>query len=250
MSAHGSGTLDATLGGGGDIALLAPALRARGVQPSTVHDSIFDVPARPMFRWGRSPFRMRGVVYRDSVARAERLLAARGTSVVDVLRAHGDPGLESFVTQRFSPIDWYDVYPSIHFAPLVAKACGVTLAQHTRESALLHAEWARQGFTSVILKLLSTETVATWLPRVSGWYHDYGAITSRVVGEGHVRGVRTGLPIFVVQGWTVIAMEFVEHVLAHAGAKAPRAHGLDVEPDGELHGCPLYRVHFEIRWSV
>jgi hypothetical protein len=216
---------------------------------ASIHDPLFDVPVRPMFRWGASPFHMRGAIYRDTITMAERLVAKRGRRLAEVLQQHGDPQLGSFMAQRFSPTDWYDIYPAIHFAPIVARASGITHAQHMRDSAVAHAEWALRGFTGVILKLLSSETVAMWLPRISAWYHDFGSIETRTVGERHVRGLRTGLPVFVVQGWSVLGMHFTEYVLAHSGAKEPRAHALDAEPDGTRDGCPLYRVTFEARWA-
>jgi hypothetical protein len=172
-----------------------------------------------MFRWGASPFHMRGFVYRDSIAMAERLLSQRGLTVGQVLRQQGDAALEAFLGQRFSATEWYDIYPSIHFMPIVARACGVSLAQHMRASAVQHAEWALRGFTSIVLKLVSNETVASWIPRISAWYHDFGRVEASVVGERHVRGTRSGLPVFVVQGWAIVGMHFTEHVLAHAGAK-------------------------------
>jgi hypothetical protein len=216
---------------------------------TSVHDPSFDVPARPFFGYGAGPFRMRGVVYRDTVAAAERQLGMRGLTVVELLRRHGDARLETFMTQRFSPANWYDIAPAVDFAPLQARAVGITMAQHMRAAAFMHAEWAKGGFTSVVLRLLSTETVASWLPRISAWYHDFGRIETQVAGDRHVRGVRYGLPVFVVQSWAIIGMHFTEHVLAHSGAKDPRAHALEAEPDGEREGCPLYRVSFDITWG-
>jgi hypothetical protein len=216
---------------------------------TSVHDPIFDVPVRPMYRWGASPFHMRGVAYRDSMARADDLLAQRGTSVAELLRQQGDPVLQAFLTQRFAATEWYDIYPSVHFAPKLAKACGLSLAQHMRASAVLHGDWAMRGFTSIILKLVSNEAVASWIPRIASWYHDFGRTEAAVVGERRVRGVRSGLPVFAVQGWAILGMHFTEHVLAQAGALDPRAHALDAEPDGEREGCPLYRVTFDITWG-
>jgi hypothetical protein len=215
----------------------------------TVHDPIFDVPPRPLFRWGAGPFRLRGIVYRESMERATRLLDKRGTSVSELLRVHGDAALETFLRQPFASLDWYDIGPAIHFAPLLARACGISLLQHMRDSALMHAQAAMKGFTPVILKLVSNETVATWLPRMSTWYHDFGEIETRVAGPRDVRGVRTGVPVFVVQSWAVLSMEFVEHVLELTGAKDVRAHALETELEGTQEGCPLYRVSFQVTWG-
>jgi hypothetical protein len=216
---------------------------------TSIHDPLFGVPVQPMYRWGASPFRMRGVVYRDTLSMADRLLERRGLRVADVLRQHGDAAFEKFMSQRFSPTDWYDIYPSIHLAPVLAKARGVTLSQHMRDAALAHAEWAFGGFSAVILKLVSNETVATWIPRISAWYHDFGGVEAKAAGERHVRGARTGMPGFAVQGWSIVSMQFVEHMLTRAGARDVRAHALDAEPDGSRHGCVTYRVAFELRWA-
>ena len=216
---------------------------------TSIYDPTFDVPPRPFFPWGSCPFHVRGVTYRDAVARAETLLAPRGLRVADVLRQHGDPGLEAFMAQRFAAMDWYDVAPAVHVGPILAKAQGVTLAQHMRDAATVYATSALRGFTSVLLKLLSNEAVATWIPRMSTWYHDFGSIETTTIGDRHVRGVRGGMPSFVVQGWSILAMHFTEHVLTHTGAKSPRVHILDAEPDGARAGCPLYRVRFEVRWG-
>ncbi|MGH7294468.1 MAG: hypothetical protein ACRELB_06035 [Polyangiaceae bacterium] len=215
---------------------------------TTIHDPIFDVSAPPMYRWGASPLRARGTIYRDAIAMSERFLAKAGLSVERVLRQHGDAMLQAFLSQPFRATDWYDMYPAIHFDPIVARARGVAVAQHMRDAGIAHAEQALRGFTGVVLRLLSNEAVASWLPRISTWYHDFGGIETAAAGEGRVRGVRTGLPVFAVRGWSVQGMQFTEHVLSHVGAGEPRAYALDVEPDGKHEGCPLYRVSFEVSW--
>jgi hypothetical protein len=53
----------------------------------------------------------------------------------------------------------------------------------------------------------------------------------------------------MVQGWSVSATHFIETVLSHVGAHGPRAHALEVEPDGAQEGHPLYRITFDITWG-
>lgn len=216
---------------------------------TTIHDPLFDVPARPLYRWGASPFRLRGLVYRDSLVRAEQLLAARGLTTLELLRRTGDARFEEFMGQHFTATAWYDIYPSIHFGPLVARTCGVGLAAHMKECAAVHAQWAVAGYSGVALKTVSAETVAAWLPQVSAWYNEFGGLEARATGAASVRGVRTGVPVFAVQSWGAIAMHFTERVLEGAGVRDPRAVALEVEPDGERFGCSLWRVAFEVTWA-
>jgi hypothetical protein len=217
---------------------------------ATIHDAIFTLPPRPPFRWGTSPFHARGSVYREEIALSDRLLEKAGQPrALEVAKGQGDPALDAYLAQRFSTTDWYDIMPVLYFAATVARARGVPFSQHVRDTAIAHAESALSGFTSIVLRLVSNESVATWLPRISGWYHDFGTVETKVVGARQVRGVRSGLPFPYVQPWSITAMEFAEHVLARSGAKDPRAHTLDAEPDGSRDGCALYRVSFEVKWA-
>ena len=218
---------------------------------ANVHDEIFALPARPPFRWGASPFHARGSVYREELRLSDRLLEKIGQPpALALLKKQGDPALDAFFAQRFALTEWYDIIPVLYFASIVARARGVAFTQHARDTAVAHAESALSGFTSVVLRLVSNESVAMWLPRISGWYHDFGTVETKVVGARHVRGVRTGVPAPYVQAWAVTAMEFSEHILARSGAKEPRAHTLDAQPDGSREGCPLYRVTFEVKWEA
>lgn len=212
----------------------------------TVYDPIFAPPPRAPFRYGTSPFHARGVLYTQELAVAQKALAGKA---LESVRRY-DPALETFLAQGFSTLEWYDALPVLYLAVIAARARGVALHQHARDVAEAHAARAFTGFSGVILRLISNEAVATWLPRASSWYHDFGVAETKVVGERHVRGVRRGMPQCMVQGWSVSAMHFVEAVLRQAGAKEPRAHTLDVEADGAKDGHPLHRITFDITWSV
>ena len=212
----------------------------------SIHDPIFALPVKPPFRWGTSPFHARGVVYNEEIAVAQKVLDGKA---LEAVRRTGDQALEAFIAQKFSTLDWYDAEPVVYFGAAVARARGVPLNQHTRDVTMAHAARAISGFSGIVLKLISTEAVATWLPRASAWYHDFGGSESRVIGERHVRATRWGMPHFMVQGWSISAMHFTEQVLLKSGAKQPRAHTLDAEPDGAVAGYPLYRIGFDVTWE-
>jgi hypothetical protein len=218
---------------------------------ASIHDVLFQLPPRQPFRFGTGPFRCRGSVYRDDRALTEKLLAPRGLTVAELVKRQNDPAFEAFFAQpRFNASDWYDVQPLLYMDALVARARGVPHLQHVRDAALMHAQNALGGFTSVVLRLVSNESVATWLPRISGWYHDFGHVESKVVGEGRVRSIRYGMPAIYVQAWSVTAVHFCEFVLARAGAKEPRATVLEALPDGVREGHPLYRITMDMSWGV
>jgi hypothetical protein len=213
----------------------------------SIYDPMFLMPARAPFRWGTSPFLSRGLLYSEEIALAHKALDGKTN---EILRRSGDPGLEAFLSQRFSTLEWYDALPLVFFGMAISRARGLTLNQYIRDVSETHAARALSGFSGIVLKLVSTEAVATWLPRVSAWYNNFGSAETKVVGERHVRGSRSGVPQCMVQGWSVSATHFIETVLAHAGAHDPRAHTLEVEREGEREGHPIYRIAFDITWSA
>lgn len=212
----------------------------------SIYDPTFVMPSRPPFRWGASPFLSRGVIYNEELALAQKAFDGKA---LDLVRRTGDAALEAFLSQRFSTLDWYDALPLVFFGVTLARARGLTQNQYIRDVTLAHAARAMSGFSGIVLKLISTEAVAMWLPRASAWYNNFGPAETKVVGERHVRGVRTGVPQCMVQGWSVSATHFIETVLAQSGARGPRAHTLEVEREGEREGHPVYRIAFDVTWA-
>ena len=214
---------------------------------ASVHDITFAIPPKPPFPWGTSPFRVRGSVYQDEIGNLERTTPG---GLQPMLRRINEGALADYLSQRFGGAHSYDILPLIYLASHAARARGIGYELQVRESALFHATRALQGFSGVVLRLLSHEAVALWLPRISAWYHDFGGVETRVVSPGVVRGVRWGMPRVYVQSWAITAMVFTEHVLTRAGAKDARVHALGPEPDGTREGHPLYRIPFEVRWAT
>jgi hypothetical protein len=102
-----------------------------------------------------------------------------------------------------------------------AKMRGVSYDFMAKELTLLHAARAWEGFTGMVLRMRSHEALASWIPRVSSVYHDFGGISARVVAPGLVRGEGSGLPRFFVQQWARAALTFTEDILRRAGAALP-----------------------------
>jgi hypothetical protein len=215
----------------------------------SIYDPMFLLPPRTPFRWGTSPFHARGMLYNEELAVAQKVLGGAGKALESVHRT-GDAALEGFLGQKFSTLEWYDTLPLAYLGVIVARTRGITLNQHIRDLAEAHAARALTGFSGTVLRLVSTEAVATWLPRVSAWYHDFGVADSKVVEDRRVRAQRRGMPQCMVQGWSVAATHFIETVLRQSGAREPRAHTLEVEPDGARDGHPLYRIAFDITWAA
>jgi hypothetical protein len=213
---------------------------------SSVYDAAFVLPAHPTHPFGKSPFRMRGVAYVEALDWYEQRVPG-GMSAV--LARAADPDLARFFAQRFEWSGWYDMVPGLYLAQWAGRVRGVPYLGILRENAEYHGDRAVRGFSGIVLRMLATETVAAWLPRVSSWFHDFGVVEARVTGPRTVRGHRTGLPRSFVQGWSALATSFTERVLRDVGAADARMHVLSPESDGTLEGYDLFRVPFELTWG-
>jgi hypothetical protein len=166
-----------------------------------------------------------------------------------VLAAAANPALASFARQSFSSHQYYDAMPLSLLIHTAARVRGISLAQWAREAAADYATSTMNGMAGLFLKSLSVETLATWLPRVSAWFNDFGSIESRATGPRIVRVTRTGLPTFMVLGWAIAGVEFVDAALRHNGAKGVRIYPLSVDDVGSHAGIGLHRVAFELTWN-
>jgi hypothetical protein len=214
---------------------------------TVIFDPFFAAAPKPSLAHATSPFRARGVVYRADL---ERMAVSVRGGVDAVLATADDPALAAYFSQKFSPSGWYDIFALSTLARVCARMRGITFTQYVNEAAHHYADVALQGFSGIVLRALSHESIALWIPRVSAWFNDFGEMRTQVAAPGLVRGVRTGLPRYGVLGWAQTAMEFTEAVLERAGAGDVRVHPLAPEPDGERAGIDLYRVPFEIRWRA
>jgi hypothetical protein len=122
--------------------------------------------------------------------------------------------------------------------------------QHLREQGVFLAERTFKGFSGVLLRVVSTELVATWLPRLSSSFHDFGSVETAVAAPGVVRGSRYGMPRMFLHVWGVTASEVIEQIMKRCGAIDPRCLVLEPESEGLVNGYEVFRIPFEVRWTV
>ena len=220
----------------------------RSVAPMrTFLDPYFTVPTRAPFAPGTSPFRQRGALYRDNLEYWEKHVPGGCRALLAV---SADESLTRFMSQPFSSFSWYDALPSAAMHLAASRVRQVSLYQQLREHGTFLAERFHNGISGVVLRALSNEAIATWIPRISSFHHEFGSVEAKVAGPGCVRGVRTGMPRMFLQVWAVTSTEIVERVLGRAGARAPRVLLLEPTVDGSAAGYETFRTSFEIRWDT
>lgn len=208
-------------------------------------DPYFRLPEQIPLAPGTSPFRMKG----DSYNAAMLFLNSRVPGGFPAVVAAMPANMQAFFKQSFRPSDWYDVVPNPYMHTIAAKLRGIPFRAHIQDNGSWHAEHAMRGPLRTLLRVLSHENVALWLPRISATYHDFGKTETKPVGDGKVRGKRTGMPRSLVPWYTALSAAFCEKALSIGGASNPRMLYGTAEPEGSRSGQDIYSLHFEIMWS-
>jgi hypothetical protein len=211
----------------------------------TASDPYFKLPEAIPSTPGSSPFRMKG----DSYNAATLFLNGRVPGGFPAIVSAMSPEMQIFFKQSFRPGDWYDVIPNPYMHTIAARLRGIPFRTHIRDNGTWHAEHAMRGPLRALLQVLSHETVAKWLPRISATYHDFGKCETQPIGAGRVRGVRTGMPRPLVPWYTTLSAAFCEKALSIGGANNPRMLFGTAEPEGSRGGHDIYSLHFDILWS-
>jgi hypothetical protein len=211
---------------------------------ASIHHSLFDLPPKPPFPLGTSPFHIRGAVYLDDLRWLEEVTPGGVAAALERAEA-----LRPFFQQSFRAHRFYDIQPLTYLTAASAALRGVSFLHCVRETARLHAGHASTGVGGYLLRAFSYDALALWLPKAAAWFDDFGAVEGESIRRGALRGARRGVPLFLVRNLAVASAEFLEEILRRAGAVRPRVHGLEPTPDGERLGYPLYRVPFEVTWE-
>ena len=83
----------------------------------------------------------------------------------------------------------------------------------------------------------------------SSIYFEYAKVETAADGPKLVSGSMRRIPGPLAQFTVFGGVGFTEETLRLAGAAAPRVEVGSVEPDGEAHGQPLFRIAVRIAWS-
>jgi hypothetical protein len=219
------------------------------------YDDFFALPKQPPFEAGHGPFRVKGAALADEVALYRDLLKARpraGASedpLEPALRLLPSARFAQYLAGPYSRTSWYDLTPLVYLTASVAQVRGIPLSGQLKENAAWHAEQASRGVSGLLLRMVSVQMLASWLPRAAAFFHDFGEVVTQRTGTNHVVALRTGIPHFFVQSWAVIGNAFLESMLARVGAKNVRVYPLPVTESDVRFEYPVYTVPFDVRWD-
>src|SRR5690242_16594342 len=120
-----------------------------------------------------SPFHVRGSTY---VVFRHELDERHPGGYAGFVRTIDDPGLRAFADQVFLPVSFYDVFPVVRLAELIAAHEKKPFDLSSRERAARVAKSDATGLYRLLLAAASPEFVANRLTKAALRYFDFGSV--------------------------------------------------------------------------
>ena len=201
---------------------------------------------RERFQPGESPFRVKGVTYRNLVDFVEQELDGGFAKFLAELR---DPELRTFAAQAFLPSGWYDTLPIVHLCNAAALAKGQSARTFVQGLSRFAAERDTKGVYRFLLRLVSADMVMSRTPAAAKQYFDFVDAKAEKLADKSYRTQAHGVPEFLSQLYMTVTESFLVHALTLAGAREVQHRWLPTRPDGEREGIALVLLSREISWK-
>jgi hypothetical protein len=201
---------------------------------------------RVPFAPGKSPFRGKGVTYRNYVEYVDEFIPG---GYERLLAALGDPALRAFASQRFLAGTFYDTLPMVAMCEAAAALLQKPFVQFVREFSGVSAERDTTGVYRMLLKLVSPGLVMERTPAVAKQYFDFISASVEKITPKCYRSTARGIPELVAQFYMLSTEAFLARALTLAGAVEPIHRWLPATPDGNREGAPLVMLRREVTWQ-
>jgi hypothetical protein len=208
--------------------------------------AVSPAPPRHPFAPGKSPFHVKGVVYRNFVEYIDKAVAGGLGAFVAAL---DDPALRAFAEQPFLSGSFYDALPTVPLCEAAARLLHRPFAQLVREFSAYSAEHDTKGIYRLLLKLVSPEMVMERTPAAAKQYFDFVLATAQKNGPKSFTTTVRGVPRFVAPFYMTVTEAFLSQALTLAGAKEPRHAWQAPLLDGERDGVQLVKLRREVNWG-
>jgi hypothetical protein len=200
----------------------------------------------PVFPPGKSPFRVKGVVFRNFFGYMEESLE---DGRARVLAAIGDEAMRNFASQPFLAGTFYDTLPTMALCETGAALLRQPFAAFVRAYSAYAAEKDTKGIYRMLLRLVSPQTIMERTPAAAKQYFDFVEASVEKLGPKSYRSVARGIPEIVAPFYMLVTESFLMHAIELAGAKRPLHRWLGQVSDGNREGVPLAKLQREISWQ-
>lgn len=197
------------------------------------------------FQPGESPFRIKGIVYRQLHKTVERDVPGGWDGLLEAIDS---PALRRFASQPFLAASWYDNEPIVELNDLSARLTEQDPQAYLVERAREQAEEDLSGVYSWLLKLASPLLVGHGFKRLIPRYFEWGETNIRTVDPHQIETVRSGIPTRLVDWCDAVSQPFLEYAFEESGARDVRVTLEASRPDGSAHGVPTKELSYSIRW--
>ena len=102
----------------------------------------------------------------------------------------------------------------------------------------------------MLLKVVSTESVALRLPRAVSQYFDFGRIETAPEEKGVVACVSAGIPRILFHWYQTVVTTYVGVALEIANVGGVKIEETEPVPDGAVRGAATLRFRWKIRWAA
>lgn len=206
-----------------------------------------DSPENLPFAPGLSPFRLKGTGYRGHMQYAEAKVPGGVKAMIAGLH---DPRLKEFFQQPFLASSWYDILPLLPAGRVCAALMRKPYEIYLRDRTRTQAQADLNGIYSMLLKIISTESVALRLPRIMSQYFDFGKIHTQPEATGIVSCKSSAIPRILYPWYQPVLTEYVDAALQIAGTGRVLVTSEPPENDGVVSGTPTIRFKWTIRWGI
>jgi hypothetical protein len=207
--------------------------------------AVSPAPPRHPFPPGKSPFRVKGVTYRNLVDMIEETVPGGRPALLAKL----DRELREFASQSFLPSTFYDSLPSVPLCETAAALTNRPFAQFVRELSRYSAERDAKGIYRMLLRLISPHTIMERLPATARQYFDFVTSSVEKIGPTAYRTTARGVPQFLSQFYMLVTEAFLSHALTLAGARGLAHQWLPATPDGTNVGIAIVCLKREVSWQ-
>jgi hypothetical protein len=204
------------------------------------------MPQRLRFAPGKSPFHVKGVVYRYFFEYLDHQLEGGRARL---LAAIDEPDLRAFADQPFLAGTFYDTAPIMALCERAASLLGRPFLGFVREFAEQQAETDIKGIYRMLLRLVSPDLVMDRVPAAAKQYFDFVSTEVEKLGPKSYRSTAHGIPEPLMQFYMTVTEAFLSRALTLAGAKELVHRWLPPQPDGVREGVPLVVCSRELSWG-
>ena len=194
---------------------------------------------RERFPPGKSPFRVKGVTYRNFLDFVGEVVPGGREALISSL--HDEP-LRQFAAQQFLSGTFYDTLPIVPLCQAAAVLQGKPFDAMVKDLSQFAAERDTKGIYRMLLRLVSPDMVMERTPAAARQYFDFVTATVTKVAPKSYRTTAKGIPQFIGQFYMLVTTAFLERALTLAGARDVSTRWISPTPDGLREGIAIVNL--------